>query len=125
MVCLLPLFCVENAAYLLQLALHARHQHDAGHAHSQQQEEGVDEPSHCGVVPTGAASTQQAGGTATQARDLHTQWRREIKGPEPWTIASPLVEDPVELGSGILRRSLGISEEDQTDLRPANPFDLP
>lgn len=60
----------QAVTYLLQLGLHAGHQHDAGDAHSQQQEEGVDEPSHRGVVPAGAAPTQQAGGAAAQARDL-------------------------------------------------------
>ena len=62
----------SSLLYLLQLALHAGHQHDAGHSYTQQQEEGVDQAGHCGVVPTGTTATQQAGGTATQAGDLHT-----------------------------------------------------
>lgn len=62
---------MRNTAYLLQLPLHPRHQHNTGDAHSQQQEEGVDETSHRGIISTGAASTQQAGGAAAQARDLH------------------------------------------------------
>lgn len=56
--------------YLLQLPLHAGHQHNAGHSHSQQQEEGVDEARHCGVITAGAAPAQQAGGAAAQAGDL-------------------------------------------------------
>lgn len=56
--------------YLLEVALHARHQHDAGHTNSQKQKKGVDEASHCRVVFAGAATTQQAGGAAAQARDL-------------------------------------------------------
>lgn len=66
--------CMERSGWcesnLLEAALHAGHQHDAGHAHSQEQEKGVDEASHGGVVPAGAASTQQAGGAAAQAGDL-------------------------------------------------------
>lgn len=56
--------------YLLEVALHARHQHDAGHTDSQEQEEGVDEAGHCRVVLAGAAAAQQAGGAAAQAGDL-------------------------------------------------------
>lgn len=56
--------------YLLEVALHAGHQHDAGHTNAQKQEKGVDEASHCRVVFAGAATTQEAGGAAAQARDL-------------------------------------------------------
>lgn len=55
---------------LLELPLHARHQHDAGDTHSQKQEEGVDEPRDRGVVSTGATSAQKARSTATKAGDL-------------------------------------------------------
>ena len=64
---------MRNLTYLLKLPLHARHQHNTGNTHSQQQEEGIDETSHCRIISTGTASTQQAGGAAAQARDLHKQ----------------------------------------------------
>lgn len=60
----------EKKNYLLELPLHARHQHDAGDADSQKQEEGVDEPCDRGVVSTRATFTQQARSTATKAGDL-------------------------------------------------------
>lgn len=56
--------------HLLQMPLHAWHEHDAGDAHTQQHKEGIDQPSDCGVVSTRAASAQQAGSTATKARNL-------------------------------------------------------
>ena len=40
------------------MRLHAGHQHDAGHAHAQHQEEGVDQPGDGGVVPTRTAATE-------------------------------------------------------------------
>ena len=63
-------------SHLLQLPLHAGHEHDAGHGHPQQHEEGIDEAGDGGVVPTGAAPAQQTGSTATQAGDLE----RELSG---------------------------------------------
>lgn len=55
--------CLE--AYLLELALHARHEHDAGDAHPHQHEEGIDESGHRGVVSAGATPAQQTGGATT------------------------------------------------------------
>lgn len=70
--------CTHTHTHLLQLLLHARHQHNTGHTHSQQQEEGVDEAGHRGVVSTRAATAQQTGGATAQTWDLkntnvHTQ----------------------------------------------------
>lgn len=52
-------FCQGKVGtYLLQVTLHAGHQHDAGHTHAQQQEACVDEASHRGVVTAGTAAAQ-------------------------------------------------------------------
>lgn len=66
------MLCGNNlcVSYLLEVALHARHQHDAGHTNSQKQKKGVDEASHCRVVSARTATTQEAGGAAAQAWDL-------------------------------------------------------
>lgn len=61
--------------YLLELALHPRHQHDARNSHSQQQEAGVNESSHGRIISTWTASTQQTGGAPTKAGDLRKQTR--------------------------------------------------
>lgn len=52
------------------MALHARHEHDAGDPHAQHHEEGIDQPSDGGVVSTRTAWAQQARSTATKARNL-------------------------------------------------------
>lgn len=67
--------CISNIYkiivwYLLELLFHPWHEHNACDAHAQQEEEGIDESGDSGVIPTGAASAQQAGGSATQAGDL-------------------------------------------------------
>lgn len=80
--------------YLLELNLHARHQHDAGHTHAQEQEEGVDEACHRGVVSRRAASTQQTGGAAAQAWDLFTQSRVSCADSFP-TLVTILTADVV------------------------------
>lgn len=64
--------------HLLELPFHAWHEHDAGDAHPQQHEEGIDEAGDGGVIATGAAPAQQTGGTATQAGDL--KWGEEQSG---------------------------------------------
>lgn len=61
---------ILKLTYLLQLGFHARHEHDAGDAHAQEHEEGVDQPGDGGVVSTWATSAQQARSAATKAGNL-------------------------------------------------------
>lgn len=60
----------EKTINLIQLFFHSWYQHDTSNTYSNEQEECVDQPGDCGVVPTGAASAQQTGSTATQTWDL-------------------------------------------------------
>lgn len=57
------------------MALHARHEHDAGDPHAQHHEEGIDQPSDGGVVSTRTAWAQQARSAATKARNLQGKTR--------------------------------------------------
>lgn len=59
-----------SSPYLFQLFLHPRCQHNAGNSRAKEEEEGIDEARHGGVLAVGTASAQQAGGTAAQTGNL-------------------------------------------------------
>lgn len=58
--------------YPFEQLIHAGRQHDAGDDGAQQQDGGVDDSGHRGVLAVWAAAAQQTGGAAAQTRSLKT-----------------------------------------------------
>ena len=59
---------IFSPPYLLQLLFH-----NAGNSRAKEEKKGIDEARHGGVLAVGTASAKQAGGTATQTRNLKKQ----------------------------------------------------
>lgn len=96
---------IFSPPYLLQLLFHPRCQHNAGNSRAKEEEKGIDEARHGGVLAVGTASAKQAGGTATQTRNLKKQKSRDRCLGADVGCATTRDENSPSAGSELLRDS--------------------